>query len=518
MKLRYCIATILALWIASSPFAQIDAQVPVFPEPLTAGGLISTFYEVRVNDFTVPVEAYKTSSYASFVFEGSVTIDIAFAEPIYSYVLSPQADRLNTRIEGGHLHIILDRPLKLILHEVNGRDEKLFLFADAPETDAPVLGSDGVLNLLDFGVDDQGERAATEQFQAALNAAGEQQATLFVPRGRYRTRELFIPSNVTLYLESGALIFADDDPTSYEPSYGYALLRVEGADNVTIRGRGVIDGRGTFWRPKGGWYGMIHASRTRNLRVEGIVLRDSATFNIWIESSTEWRFQDIKILSEADYMNTDGFDIISSYNGVIDDVVYYGTDDFSSFGSAQDHPSDVYNVTIRNAVLFTGGAFKIGTTTWMERIHHLTYEDIDVVFAEDVFLLYLVGSADYEDILFRDIRIEDIIDDPPGSRGWAGGRLFKFVIQEASWEEGSSAQLLGNMRRITLCNVTSADWGSGRSVFGGFDDGTYQYAISDLVMNNVVIEGQAMAEQDLSRFDLLASHLLDIQFRSDGRC
>jgi hypothetical protein len=50
-------------------------------------------------------------------------------------------------------------------------------------------------------------------------------------------------------------------------------------------GRGVINGNGTYWRPRGGWYSLILLKNAKNVLLQDTLLQDPAVANVWMSYS-----------------------------------------------------------------------------------------------------------------------------------------------------------------------------------------------------------------------------------------
>ena len=127
------------------------------------------------------------------------------------------------------------------------------------EIKAPVIPNRQV-NLRDFGAVDDGVTLNTEAFAKAIDVLSKQGGgRLVVPQGVWFTGPIVLKSNIDLHLEVGAVIqFSGDDTlypiikTSFEgldTRRCQSPLSANGAENIAITGRGVIDGNGQFWRP-----------------------------------------------------------------------------------------------------------------------------------------------------------------------------------------------------------------------------------------------------------------------------
>lgn len=121
-----------------------------------------------------------------------------------------------------------------------------------------VFANDGWLNILTEGGNNKGIKCTLAIQNAIEKAAKNGGGTIFFPAGEYLTGGLQLKSNITIYLDSGALLKFSDDFDDYLP---YVTMRYEGivmqtfsplfyakdVHNITIKGRGVIDGQGKAW-------------------------------------------------------------------------------------------------------------------------------------------------------------------------------------------------------------------------------------------------------------------------------
>ena len=123
-----------------------------------------------------------------------------------------------------------------------------------PEVKAPQF-PDRQVNLRDFGAVDDGVTLNTNAFAKAIDALSKQGGgRLVVPQGVWFTGPIVLKSNINLHLEVGAVIqFSGDEAlypiinTSFEgldTRRCQSPLSANGAENIAITGRGVIDGNG----------------------------------------------------------------------------------------------------------------------------------------------------------------------------------------------------------------------------------------------------------------------------------
>lgn len=166
----------------------------------------------------------------------------------------------------------------------------------------------------DYGVIPSSPELQSDKLRAVLDLCGrEGGGTVVLPRGRYRVAGLYLPSNTTLYLESGAELYGSDDCRDYpvlpipegvemrsdmEMIPGYfdyykcwpnrdiyrrAILSSYGERNIAVIGEpgAVIDGVNCY-DPEGeeGYRGphAIFFSDCENIRLEGYTVRNSGNF------------------------------------------------------------------------------------------------------------------------------------------------------------------------------------------------------------------------------------------------
>ncbi|WNH09454.1 glycoside hydrolase family 28 protein [Thalassobellus suaedae] len=116
----------------------------------------------------------------------------------------------------------------------------------------------GWINILEAGGNNKGE-LCTEAIQNAINEANASGGgTIYFPAGNYLTGALKLKSNIVIHLEAGALLKFSTNFDHYLPFVEYRwegtvlksfspLLYANNQENITITGRGVIDGQGEAW-------------------------------------------------------------------------------------------------------------------------------------------------------------------------------------------------------------------------------------------------------------------------------
>src|SRR5215211_7535835 len=189
------------------------------------------------------------------------------------------------------------------------------------------------IDVTQHGAVGNGQTCATAALQRAIDhAASRGGGRVVVPAGRYVTGTLWLRSNIELHLEPGAVLLGsqnvDDFPVwspAWEGVKSHApLIGGEGLTNVSITGRGTIDGRGQHWwermrqldlfRPR-----LIRLVDSRNVLVEGVTLTNSPAWTLNPLACDGVTVRGITILNPPDSPNTDGINPDSCRNVHVSD-------------------------------------------------------------------------------------------------------------------------------------------------------------------------------------------------------
>ena len=110
-----------------------------------------------------------------------------------------------------------------------------------------------MVNIKDFGAVNDGKTDNTQAFIEAISKDSD----VIIPAGTYLTGPIRLKTGSSLHLEEGAILLFSDDFSKYPPvksrwegveCFGYCpCIYAENAENVSIRGKGIIDGRGSKW-------------------------------------------------------------------------------------------------------------------------------------------------------------------------------------------------------------------------------------------------------------------------------
>src|SRR5262245_53376962 len=101
-------------------------------------------------------------------------------------------------------------------------------------------------NILDFGAVPDGKTMNTSAIQAAIDAAHKKsRGRVIIPEGKFLTGSFLLKSGVELHLLEKAVLLGSTNPDHYiKLNQWIALVLAEGQNNISITGKGQIDGQG----------------------------------------------------------------------------------------------------------------------------------------------------------------------------------------------------------------------------------------------------------------------------------
>ncbi len=362
----------------------------VISYPVAPGAAVSQSYTVSVNGVPVHVESMADIHYARFEFEGECEVVVSIPPSIghrnlryiHEYDIRPKRREPVAWADVNTLHFKLQQPTKLVI-TIN-EFQRLFLFADGLEENAPAPGQPGVVNLGDFATDNTGSTLQTEALTRALAAVGKG-GTLYVPPGRYLTGSIILKSDMTLYLAGGSVMQSTANIADYpeQPPSPYwsrqSFLWISFAENVRVAGRGVMMGNGAALRSQQHAPTMFFMHDCRNITVEDVILTEPAGMCFHMAACSNVNVRDFKGLDNRNVLNADGITVDSSQHVRIVGAFNYCADDAACVKVCAAGAPAVQDVVFQGGIYLTKkSALKIGTETYGD-VSDVTYIDNDVV-------------------------------------------------------------------------------------------------------------------------------------------
>lgn len=269
------------------------------------------------------------------------------------------------------------------------------------------LATKPIFDVSEFGAIGDGQSLCTAAIQRAVDACARNGGgKVLVPPGRFLTGPIFLKSNMEFEVSAGATLLGrpdiDECPTiqgrweGIDRTIYASLLTGEDLENVSITGRGVLDGNGQAWwdaarkteamrnklglaerepdnppgaplkwpRPR-----VINLYRCKNVRISGLTLLNSPSWHIHPVLCEDVCIDQLTILTPDYTPNTDGIDPDSCRNVRISNCYISTGDDGiiikSGYRYKQGNPNvPSENIVITNCVFGHGWAgIGIGSET-----------------------------------------------------------------------------------------------------------------------------------------------------------
>ncbi|MCX5658764.1 MAG: glycosyl hydrolase family 28 protein [Planctomycetota bacterium] len=396
---------------------------------------------------------------------GPVEVKVKLAKRCKTASLHPVSAKVAAKVEGDTVSFTLDKPRKLTLR-VNGKwTDAIHFLASAPEVDPPKPDDP---NVVYFGP------------------------------GVHRIGSTKIESGKTVYLAPGALVLGvllPTDEMKYVPKFnlyrptGGPVLHITDAENVHIRGRGILDSSNI---PHIGKPSIVF-QRCKNVSVEGIVIRDSSNWDVNFLECEDASATDVKIISAR--LNSDGINSVSSRHVRIRDCFVRNRDDtFAVKAKNPEKPSE--DIVVENCVVWNDWGYALGVTYETRAdIRDVTYRDIDILHTGHQALgVHVVDSGTIGNILFKDIRIEQASHD-----------ILRADIRSDMW---ATDKKLGHIRGVTLDHVTYVGPNPPGSIIAGFDA---EHRVEDVTIRGLTVNGKPVLKPEDAGFKI-NEHTANIRF------
>lgn len=202
-------------------------------------------------------------------------------------------------------------------------------------------------NIVDFGAKKDTSITSTNAINKAIDACfNKGGGKVVIPSGNFKSGTIVLKSNVELYLETGATLFASTDqkdfPRQKQPVYHslkdkggwFALIYAESATNIAIRGNGTINGQGAKQLPHPDLFGSDLDGRPRNIlfiscqgvNVEGIKMFNSGIWNQHYLDCEDVKVNNITVYNHSN-RNNDGIDIDGCRRFLLSNSIFDTDDD-----------------------------------------------------------------------------------------------------------------------------------------------------------------------------------------------
>lgn len=432
-------------------------------------------HNAKVSDYAGNPEAGYTQYDMGFVmftdeFKSPVRLRITRSTSFSKVEIRPKAYGITPVSQSGKIiEIEIPAPEKKISVEFDGdRMRNLFIFPDLPESDKP--SGPGV--------------------------------TYFGP-GVHNVGLISPKSGQTIYIDEGAVVLG--------------RIKAENASNLTIAGRGILCG--SRENHGDGRLPQIELLKCDNLKIEGIMLRDSPNWTIKMTGCKGVHIDNIKEISWI--MNSDGMDFICCRNVVVENTFQRNYDDNVTIKAFNAKPEYIASHTDVNGSYTDGTIWMVNSLTefdvdnievrncvfWADKAHNMVVgpESRGIPFTNIRFIgntvlenrqndsvypgtmaVMIADNGTFSDIRFEDINVEDI----------NGGKVICVHFANA-W---AFDNLYGQWaRNIVFRNVTYNGTRATKSWVRGLDS---SHTIDRLTVSGLKFNGAAVTDGNGNSFEV----------------
>ena len=353
-----------------------------------------------------------------------------------------------------------------------------------------------VFNVKTYGATGKKADNAKPAIQKAIDACAKAGGgTVYLPPGDYTSGTLRLRSHVRFYVASGATLFAAEEDPAFDTD---GLLVGEDLENITIEGRGVINGQAKYdWRmnviddgyirdnqksaeaagvplmrsfPKGMgvrkiYPHMIKLLRCKDVRIAGLSIIDSPSWTIYPYACERLRIDGLYIHTDQKYaVWADGIDPDGCKDVVIANCVIETGDDaivFYSSAASGGPPKACENITVTNCRLSSSSSaikFCDGNSV---AVRNVTIDNIVITHSNRGIAFMVYDGGVVENVVISNIVVNTNRFD---WFWWGNGDPIYFTVQRRSESLGLPLKPdeppAGVIRHVILRNIIAHGQGS----------------------------------------------------------
>ncbi len=392
-------------------------------------------YTARVNDAPFDfLDHGGTYSFATFDFSKRANIKIRSRRVLQTARIRPLSKGLRHSLIDWHTTMVtLDKPCQFSF-EPGGKRRPLLIFANPPQANVPKTGDPNVI---------------------------------YYGPGVHRPSSgvVEVKSHQTLYVAEGAVL--------------QAAVVMRNAENAAVRGRGIICGN-SWPHTKGPATYLVNIHDSKNVAIEGVVLRGAYWWTVGIENSEYVSIDNVKICGGR-LFNDDGIDPINSRHVYIRDCFLRTDDDCIALKGMRREWGDLDDIRVERSVLWADRALivRLACESDANFMRNLVFRDLDIIhFVATAFYFMPGEDMTVRNVLFENIRME----------GTGQGQLME--IRAAS--ECPSPKMLGHIEDVLFKNIRLVgEPGEYKITIEGRDD---SHQVRNLTIEDMTILGQPLAE------------------------
>jgi hypothetical protein len=388
-----------------------------------------------------------------FDFEGKVKVEITVSKlkEIKSCTVIPTAYGIKPSIKGQTVTFYIEKPGFYTVQFNNSVNRAVHIFANPIEKDIPNKDDKNVV---------------------------------YIGPGEWNIDDIALENGQTLYISGGAVV--------HTTIHGTLL------NNVTIRGRGILDG-GIWksWTQPGEIARVpVDLRNSNNITVEGIILSNPNAWALSLYDCENAKINNVKIITARP--NGDGITLQSSKNINVSNSFVRSWDDSLV---VKNYDGNSENITFDGIQVWTDLAqsCEIGYETNKGKkpnstISNITFKNITVLYN---FHKPVISIHNSDDALVQNIHYQNItVENAQMGSGDAGdnNQLIDFAILSSQW---SSTHERGNIRNVTVENVRVLNGKFPPSRIIGYDG---NHIIENVKIKNLIILGKKINTLEDGKF------------------
>ncbi|CAG9620951.1 glycoside hydrolase family 28 protein [Sutcliffiella rhizosphaerae] len=396
------------------------------------------------------------------------------------------------------------------------------------------------ITITKYGAVGDGSTINTTHIAKAIKDCAESGGgTVYIPSGTFLTGPIELKSNITLFLEAGATLLFTDEFDAYPPvstrwsgyeCYGFSpLIFGDSLTNVSIKGKGIIDGQGKAWwkinhkLKQGQPYSTVVTEQIRErnqglldpkstnlvewdsqflrppllqlkncerVTLEGVTLQNSPFWNTHLVYCNNVTVHDVAFKNPSDTPNGDGFDVDSCSNVRISNCHFDVGDDclclksgINEDGRRVGRPTE--NVTVTNCTMLHGHGGVVMGSENSGGIRNVTVSNCVFIGTDRGIRIKTnrARGAYIENILVNNVFMEDVFCP------FAINSFYRYGVDENDEtmtlnEAIPVTEKTPVVRHIKLSNITAKNCRAA----AGFFYGLPEMPVEGILMHNIHVE------------------------------
>ncbi|MFC0633524.1 glycoside hydrolase family 28 protein [Brevundimonas balnearis] len=311
--------------------------------------------------------------------------------------------------------------------------------------------------ITDYGAVADDETLDTAAIQAAVDDCRDRGGRVVTPAGRFVSGQIRLGSRMEFHLAPGAVLAASTRLDDFAPVIDgehRAFVVAQGAEDLLISGKGVLDGQGAAAWPTPDAerlrFGLI-VDRCRNVTIRDVTVRDTPMYLSAVKDCDNVVIDGVTLTAPWDSPNTDGLQIIDSADVRVSNCLISVGDDGVVTKARRRF---VERLQITNCRISSDdGALKFGTRS-ESGVRDSLFSNLTITESRYGVALFMIHGGLYANNRFSNIRIAT------GGRHWRHFPIFVDIDDRAD-----GPRPLGRIEGLTFdgLDITTA----GNILIGG---------------------------------------------------